>query len=53
MVFDLVKEQTVIIEEMRDMIKEQNSIIRDLTDTLSVMAARVSMREEEAGVGQD
>jgi methyl-accepting chemotaxis protein len=48
MVFDMVKEQTKIIEEMRDMIKEQTSIIRELTDMVSALTERIAILEDAA-----
>jgi prefoldin subunit 5 len=53
MVFDMVRDQTKIIEELRDMVKEQTSIIRELTDMISALTSRIAMLEDAANFDQD
>jgi uncharacterized coiled-coil protein SlyX len=53
MVFEIVKDQTKIIEEMRDMIKEQNAIIRDITEMISALTERIAILESAADLDQD
>jgi polyhydroxyalkanoate synthesis regulator phasin len=53
MVFEIVKDQTKIIEEMRDMIKDQTSLIRELTEMISALTERIAILESAAGLDQD